>query len=38
MVDGSDVLARYAYAYDPAGNRTGEQIEDQVTGASATTG
>ena len=28
------VLKRYAYAYDPAGNRTAEQIDDQVTGAS----
>ncbi len=27
------VLKRYAYAYDPAGNRTAEQIDDQVTGA-----
>ena len=27
------VLRRYAYAYDPAGNRTVEQIDDQVTGA-----
>jgi RHS repeat-associated protein len=28
------VLKRYAYAYDPAGNRTAEQIDDAVTGAS----
>jgi RHS repeat-associated protein len=28
------VLTRYAYSYDPAGNRTAEQIDDQVTGAS----
>jgi uncharacterized protein RhaS with RHS repeats len=28
------VLKRYAYAYGPAGNRTAEQIDDQVTGAS----
>jgi YD repeat-containing protein len=28
------VLTRYAYGYDPAGNRTAEQIDDQVTGAS----
>ena len=28
------VLKRYGYAYDPAGNRTAEQIDDQVTGAS----
>lgn len=27
------VLKRYAYAYDPSGNRTGEQIDDAVTGA-----
>jgi YD repeat-containing protein len=27
------VLKRYAYAYDQAGNRTMEQIDDQVTGA-----
>jgi YD repeat-containing protein len=26
------ILKRYAYAYDPAGNRTVEQIDDQVTG------
>ncbi len=25
------LLARYAYAYDPAGNRTVEQIDDAVT-------
>jgi YD repeat-containing protein len=28
------VLKRYGYAYDPAGNRTAEQIDDTVTGAS----
>jgi hypothetical protein len=28
------VLKRYAYAYDPAGNRTAEQVDDQVLGAS----
>jgi RHS repeat-associated protein len=28
------ILKRYAYAYDPAGNRTAEQIDDAVTGAS----
>jgi YD repeat-containing protein len=28
------VLTRYAYSYDPAGNRTAEQIDDAVTGAS----
>jgi RHS repeat-associated protein len=28
------ILSRYAYAYDPAGNRLVEQIDDQVTGAS----
>jgi RHS repeat-associated protein len=28
------VLKRYAYSYDPAGNRTAEQIDDAVTGAS----
>jgi YD repeat-containing protein len=28
------VLKRYAYAYDPGGNRTLEQIDDTVTGAS----
>jgi RHS repeat-associated protein len=28
------VLTRYAYAYDPAGNRTVEQIDDQMNGAS----
>jgi YD repeat-containing protein len=28
------VLKRYAYAYDPAGNRLSEQIDDVVTGAS----
>jgi RHS repeat-associated protein len=27
------VLQRFAYGYDPAGNRTVEQIDDQVTGA-----
>jgi RHS repeat-associated protein len=27
------VLKRYAYAYDPAGNRTVEQIDDQPVGA-----
>lgn len=27
------VLRRYAYTYDPAGNRTAEQIDDAVTGA-----
>ncbi len=27
------VLQRYAYAYDPGGNRTAEQIGDTVTGA-----
>ena len=27
------VLKRYSYAYDPAGNRTAEQIDDVVTGA-----
>ncbi len=25
------VLQRYAYAYDPAGNRTVEQIDDAIT-------
>lgn len=28
------VLKRYAYGYDPAGNRLGEQIDDVLTGAS----
>jgi RHS repeat-associated protein len=28
------VINRYAYTYDPAGNRTSEQIDDVVTGAS----
>jgi YD repeat-containing protein len=28
------VLKRYGYSYDPAGNRTAEQIDDGVTGAS----
>jgi RHS repeat-associated protein len=28
------ILKRYRYAYDPAGNRTAEQIDDDVTGAS----
>ena len=28
------ILKRYAYAYDPAGNRTIEQIDDAVIGAS----
>jgi RHS repeat-associated protein len=28
------ILARYRYAYDPAGNRTSEQIDDAVIGAS----
>jgi RHS repeat-associated protein len=28
------ILKRYRYAYDPAGNRTAEQIDDVVTGAS----
>ena len=28
------ILKRYAYAYDPAGNRTVEQIDDTVIGAS----
>jgi len=28
------VLQRYVYSYDPAGNRTGEQIGDVLTGAS----
>jgi RHS repeat-associated protein len=28
------ILKRYRYAYDPAGNRTAEQIDDAVTGAS----
>jgi RHS repeat-associated protein len=28
------ILRRYGYAYDPAGNRLVEQIDDQVTGAS----
>ena len=28
------VLKRYYYSYDPAGNRTAEQIDDAVTGAS----
>ena len=28
------MLKRYAYAYDPGGNRTAEQIDDTVTGAS----
>ena len=27
------VLQRYAYTYDPSGNRTAEQIGDTVTGA-----
>src|SRR5256885_2290136 len=27
------VLARYRYAYDPAGNRTSEQIDDAVVSA-----
>ena len=27
------VLERFAYNYDPAGNRTGEQIDDALTGA-----
>jgi hypothetical protein len=27
------VLTRYGFAYDPAGNRTVEQIDDAVTGA-----
>ena len=27
------ILKRYYYAYDPAGNRTAEQIDDAVTGA-----
>jgi RHS repeat-associated protein len=27
------VLKRYYYAYDPAGNRTAEQVDDAVTGA-----
>jgi RHS repeat-associated protein len=27
------VLKTYVYAYDPAGNRTSEQIDDQLTGA-----
>jgi RHS repeat-associated protein len=27
------VLKRYGYTYDPAGNRTAEQIDDAVTGA-----
>jgi RHS repeat-associated protein len=27
------ILRRYGYAYDPAGNRTAEQIDDAVTGA-----
>ena len=27
------VLARYGYRYDPAGNRTAEQVDDVVTGA-----
>jgi YD repeat-containing protein len=31
------VLKRYAYAYDPAGNRTIEQIDDQVTGSTYNT-
>ena len=31
---GETVLARSVYTYDPAGNRTAEQIDDQVTGAS----
>ena len=30
---GGAVLQRYAYAYDPAGNRTSEQIDDVVTKA-----
>jgi hypothetical protein len=25
------ILNRYAYSYDPAGNRTSEQIDDAVT-------
>jgi RHS repeat-associated protein len=28
------VLKRYRYAYDPAGNRTADQVDDAVTGAS----
>ncbi len=28
------ILKRYYYSYDPAGNRTAEQIDDAVTGAS----
>ena len=28
------VLKRYYYAYDPAGNRTAEQVDDATTGAS----
>ena len=28
------ILKRYAYAYDAAGNRTSEQIDDAVVGAS----
>jgi RHS repeat-associated protein len=31
------VLKRYGYAYDPAGNRTIEQIDDQVTGSTYNT-
>ncbi len=27
------VLQRFAYAYDPAGNRTAEQMDDTVTSA-----
>src|SRR3954469_23173227 len=32
--DLSGTLKRYAYTYDPAGNRLSEQIDDAVTGAS----
>jgi hypothetical protein len=31
------VLKRYAYTYDPAGNRTSEQIDNAVMGASYNT-
>jgi RHS repeat-associated protein len=30
-------LSRYAYTYDPAGNRTSEQVDDMLTGASYNT-
>ena len=31
------ILKRYVYAYDLAGNRTSEQIDDAVTGATYNT-